>query len=307
MSKPTYPYDPSTSIPSLSGKTFLITGGTAGVGRESVLQLAQHNPSRILFTGRNATAAQALIADVKAKNPDVDVQFIKCDFTSLQSVHSGAQKILRENSRLDVLLCNAGIMAVAKGLTEDGYSNQFGVNHLAHALLIKLLLPLLQRTAKLPETSVRVVISSSQGAIFAPGIDFKALKSEHDMGVLGASRRYTESKLANLLYAISLSKKYPEITTVSIHPGIINTGLFDSVDGVLDKVLLHSTTFWRQISVADGAKNQLWAATVEERGLESGMFYEPVGRVGRRSKASRDEGLAEELWAWTEVELRDYN
>lgn len=111
-------------------------------------------------------------------------------------------------------------MAIAAGTTQDGYENQFGTNHVAHALLVKKLLPALQQTAK--ETGdARIVFLTSLGFAIMPsgGIVFKDLKSPQSLLISGPWLRYGQSKLANIVYASELAKRYPDVTTVAIHPG----------------------------------------------------------------------------------------
>ncbi|KAF2727099.1 oxidoreductase [Polyplosphaeria fusca] len=303
MASSTYPYNPSKEIPPLDNKVILITGGTAGIGTEFILQFAKHNPARIYFTGRNETSAKKVITSAKAINANLDIHFLQCDFTSLKSVQAAAQKFASSNTRLDILMCNAGIMMTPPGTTADGYELQMGVNHIAHALLIKALLPLLQHTSTLPNTTTRIVLTSSLAATNPMGgIRFADLKTAQDWGAMGPMMRYAQSKLANVLYAKQLAVHYPSITSVSIHPGIFKSGLWQ-VHRRIDRAVLQLTTFWRQVSVEDGAKNGLWCATVGEGEVENGAFYEPVGRRGEESRFMRDEGLAGELWEWTEREL----
>ncbi|KAF1994838.1 short-chain dehydrogenase/ reductase-like protein [Amniculicola lignicola CBS 123094] len=298
---PAYKYDPSTDIPSLSSKVFLVTGGTAGLGMETVLQLAKHDPARIIFTGRNVSAADKTISAAKKVNPGLDIVFMPCDFTSLDSVYAIGKEVLKQNLRLDVLLCNAGVMAVPAAVTKDNYEIQFGINHIAHALLMKVLLPLLQRTASLPNTSVRIVSNTSLGFAGSKGIHLDKINAPGASSFIGRWFRYSDAKLANILYAQQLAKHYPEITSVAIHPGVIITGLVSSLP-LFDRIFVFLTTWWQQIDESDGVKNQLWAATAGD-GVANGAFYEPVGVIGRTTKASLDVKGAEKLWDWTEKEL----
>lgn len=114
-------FNPATDIPSLDGKVILLTGGTAGLGRETLVTLAKHNPAKIFFTGRNASSAEKTITDLKQNAPNVAVKFVSCDQSSLVSVQKAAKEFLAEADRLDLLFCVAGIMALPPGLTKDGY------------------------------------------------------------------------------------------------------------------------------------------------------------------------------------------
>ncbi|KAJ6598514.1 dehydrogenase with different specificitie [Mycena sp. CBHHK59/15] len=299
-------FDPATDIPDLSGKIILVTGGTAGIGKESVLAFAKHNPARIYFTGRDSQRATATIAEAKTAATSVAVIFLQCDMTSLKAVEAAAKQVISESDRLDILMCNAGIMAVPPALTKDGYEIQFGTNHIAHALLIKLLLPTLLRTADTPNSDVRIVSLTSQGFGGHPrgGILFKDLRTTQDY-FFGSWTRYGQSKLANILFAAELARRHPQITSLSIHPGVIQTGLVKNLSA-LKKALVYITSPFSMMTPAEGARNQLWAATGDKTKMINGEYYEPVGMPGRHLRMSRDHKLAGQLWDWTDKELQGY-
>ncbi|GAB1207880.1 hypothetical protein APSETT445_006615 [Aspergillus pseudonomiae] len=208
--------------------------GTAGVGAQSVTQLAKHSPARIYISGRNATSAETIINEIAESGSNTPVSFVECDLASLDSVKKAAEDILAKESRLDVLMCNAGIMALPPDLTKDGYEVQFGTNHLGHALLIQKLLPLLQQYRRSRCGCYQLHPSG--------GIVFDDLKHTQDYGVFGSWRRYGQSKLANILYARELARRYPDITTVSVHPGVITTGLVENL-GWAHRWFIYATTF----------------------------------------------------------------
>ena len=205
-------------------------------------------------------------------------------------------------------MCIAGIMAQPTGLTKDGYELQFGTNHLGHALLIKKLLPHLERKAN-QGCDARIIILTSQALFFRPkeGIVFDELKTVQDFCVLGPWRRYGQSKLANLLYARELARRYPGIVTVPVHPGVVSTGLVANT-GVMDKALVYTTNLGKLLKPAEGAYNQCWAATAAKEKISSGMYYEPVGELmqSKLDATAKDDGLARRLWDWTEGELKGY-
>ncbi|KAG0645855.1 putative oxidoreductase [Hyphodiscus hymeniophilus] len=308
------PFNPSTDIPSLAGKVIFITGGNVGLGKETVLQLAQHDPAHIYLSARTEPKALEAINDIQTVVPNCPpITFIQCDLTSLPSVQDAAQRFARQEKRLDILILNAGIMATPPGTTEQGYEIQFGTNHIGHALLTKLLMPTLSATAELPDSDVRVISLSSAGHALAPvskGIDFAQLKT--DMSSSFTMTRYGQSKLANILYIRELAKQYPKITAVSVHPGIVNTNLYQSMTAwsVLGNAVgVAKSRFYT--SVQDGAKNQLWAC-VARRGTEakgevkSGGYYTPVGVEDQGSRFAKNQELAKKLWVWTEAELEGY-
>lgn len=184
------------------------------------------------------------------------------------------------------------------GITTQGYELQFGTNHLGHALLFSLLHPILHPGA-------RVITLSSRGHkahIPTGGIAFSTLASPQLelSGVL----KYTQSKLANVVYARQLAKHYPDIVSIAIHPEDVATQLFSkgAVGGGPEiEYLAREIAPKVGVSVEEGAKNGLWAATAVD--VESGRYYEPVGVLGRGSELSRDEELGRRLWEWTEGAL----
>lgn len=131
-------------------------------------------------------------------------------------MRSAVEQVKAETSRLDVVMANAGVMVLPTGLTRQGYEQQFGINHLGNALFVRGLLPLLRKTAG-EGYDVRVIILTSLAWTQAPkgGILFDGLRTEQDM-FLGKFIRYAQSKLANLLYAKELAKRFPEVATVSV-------------------------------------------------------------------------------------------
>ncbi|KAL2145251.1 hypothetical protein VTI28DRAFT_7619 [Corynascus sepedonium] len=304
-------FDPKNDIPNLEGKVILVTGGTAGVGARSVVQLAQRNPAHIYFTGRNAKSADAVIKEATATGSKTDVQFLPCDLASLASVKSAAEKVLAEQSRLDVLLANAGIMDVPELLTEDGYEMHFGVNYLGHALLIRKLLPLLERTAADPQADVRVVVLTSTGFLAAPsgGIQFNRVKTVQKFHFLSGLIRYGQSKLADLLLARELARRYPAILSVSVTPGIVDTDLVSNLSTLL-RVTSKVSAYLTQgglIKPEDGAKSQLWCVGAPKCEVKAGEFYEPVGVHSKvSSKYSTDMELSKRLWEWTDAELEKW-
>ncbi|KAJ7633704.1 oxidoreductase [Mycena rosella] len=299
-------FNSSTDIPDLSRKVIFVTGGTAGIGKESVLAFAKHNPQCVYFSGRDSKRAAEVITEAKTAAPSANLVFLECDLTSLTSVENAARQLTSESDRLDILLCNAGVMNVPPALTKEGFEIHFGVNHLSHALFIKLLLPTLLRTADEPNSDVRIVSLTSQGFIGHPGggIVFKDLRTTQGSGLMKAMR-YGQSKLANILYAAELAKRYPQIKSVSIHPGVVQTNLVASQSGFM-KALIHITNPFSIVTPADGARNQLWAATYDKHSVVNGAYYEPVGVPGRHARKSKDEKLAGELWEWTDKELEGF-
>jgi NAD(P)-dependent dehydrogenase (short-subunit alcohol dehydrogenase family) len=283
--------------------------GNAGLGKQTVAYLAAHKPARIYLAARTASKASAAIADIKSSVPNAcDIIHLPLDLTSFSSIAEAAATFQRSESRLDILINNAGIMACPYSTTKEGYEIQFGTNHMGHALFTRLLLPTLLKTAETPDGDARIVTLSSAGhAIGVPNglvLDQQALEQQ------GTWKRYGQSKLCNLLYARELAERYPQITSVSLHPGVIFTDLFQSMrSNVFLKLgMWVYGCFFFMIpghfkSPEGGALNQTWAATTRKENLVNGAYYKPVGVKSEGSKSARDKGLQKKLWEYTDAEL----
>ncbi|CAE7025725.1 hypothetical protein P3342_005645 [Pyrenophora teres f. teres] len=302
-------FNPAQDIGSLEGKVILVTGGNAGLGKQTIAYLSAHNPTRIYLAARTESKAREAITSIKSSVPNAcEIVHLPLDLTSFSSIASAASTFKSQETRLDILINNAGIMAVPYSTTKEGYEIQFGTNHMGHALLTKLLLPTMLETAKQPGADVRIVNLSSRGHLAAAskGIEFdQAALEQHNTW-----RRYGCSKLANILFARELAEQYPQITSVSLHPGVILTDLFGSLRAnVILKWALWIYGFLGLFlpghykSPEGGALNTTWCATVSKGELENGAYYMPVGKKDGGSKWARDEGLRKKLWEWTEEEL----
>ncbi|CAG8976415.1 hypothetical protein HYALB_00008540 [Hymenoscyphus albidus] len=271
LSRPAVHFDTEKDLPDLSGKVIAITGGNAGLGLETILRLAPHSPSHIYILARNASSTSSSISHVQSLVSNCcPLTHIPCDLSDLSSVSSCAETFLKSTSRLDILFLNAGVMMVPPGLTKQGYEIQFGTNHLGHFLLSELLVGIMEKTAK-EGGDVRVVVVSSIGMQFSPksGIPYASLQSTGSAFIFSSLWRYGTSKLANALFAREFHARYhgQGITCVSVHPGVIATGLWSS--------------FFQF------AEN--WVAV-----------------VGQGTWNSCDMGKARELWEWSEKAVEGY-
>lgn len=309
-------FNPETDIPPLTDKVILVTGGNAGLGKQAVLEYARHQPGLIWLGARSVQKANAAADEIRHQVPGARIRVLELDLASFASIKKAAATVLSASPRLDILMLNAGIMATPPGLTADGYEIQFGTNHMGHALLTKLLLPLLNKTITLgnsneanqsgmsPVADVRIVSMSSDLHASAPkgGIDYATLQTQAEaMGVLG---RYYQSKLANVLWARWLARECPQFTVAAVHPGVVRTQLLKVSGTPAIMKAMRRVSGMLLTSVEQGVKNQLWASVAA--GVESGEYYGPVGVAGTASADGRDDGLARRLWDWTEKELEGH-
>ena len=298
----------STSGPALSlaGKTALITGGSRGIGAATVRELAAHRPAKIYIGARRPAAAEELIQDIHRTHPDANLAVLELDLASLSSVAKCAFEFQNTNSRLDWLILNAGIGFMKPALTKEGYELTFGTNHVGHAMLTQRLMPTLLATQR-DGHDVRVLVTSSDTShIFAPKHGL-ALAEMRKPEAFDAQRlRYGHSKLANVLFARKLAQVYPSIKTVSVHPGLVKTDIFGKADGsgMFMTAMTVILVALMGMTGAKGAESSLWCATAKD--VQTGEYYEPVGKMMSHKGFNSDQKLAEELWEWTEKELAQH-
>ncbi|KAK9773252.1 putative Oxidoreductase [Seiridium cardinale] len=303
-------FNPEKDIPSLEGKVVFVTGGTAGLGKSSVLALAKHQPSHVYFSGRNAKAADSVIDEIKKSSPGVGATFVKLDMNSLAAVKGSCSQFTHD--RLDILMCNAGIMDQPAAVSTDGYETHFATNHLAHAMLIQQLLPIMLKTAELPGSDVRIVSNTSLAWQIHPkeGIAFETLRKDKP-GFVGSYYSYGQSKIANIIYAREIARRYPQITSVSIHPGVVKTDMVNTLP-LARRAIVYVSQFVQGVGLLEpsqGCLSQLWAAAgAKKRELLNGAYYRPVGVLSNDTlnKTATDPKLAEELWTWTQGVLANF-
>lgn len=156
--------------------------------------------------------------------PNANITFLHLDLASLESVKEAADTFNAQSDRLDVLINNAGVMALPASTTKDGYEIQFGTNHIGHFYFTKLLMPTLQRTAE-SQRDVRIVNLSSEGHRLPPRSGLALKDARSSMASYNTWVRYGQSKLANILFTRELTRRYPNIKSITLHPGGIETGL----------------------------------------------------------------------------------
>ena len=208
-------------IPPLDGKTVLVTGANSGIGLAAAMTFAHHG-ARVLLACRNASRAQVAMDEIRSQaTGPVDVGIVTLDLASLDSIRAAADVVRSDEDRLDVLVNNAGLMAVDRSRTEDGFEMQFGVNHLGHFALTGQLLPLLLSTPR-----SRIVTMSSMGHRVGR---LRLDDLFFDQRGYDRWRPYFQSKLANLLFTSELQRRLAHVGAstigLSAHPGASDTDI----------------------------------------------------------------------------------
>ncbi|HEY3906236.1 MAG TPA: SDR family oxidoreductase [Streptosporangiaceae bacterium] len=274
-------------VSELAGRTFLVTGGNAGVGYATAIDLARRG-GRVHIAGRSKSKGEAAVASIKAETGSDQVFLVLLDLANLDSVRAGAQAVLALGEPLHVLINNAGVGG-QRGLTSDGFEIHFGVNHLGHFLLTQELLPLITESGP----GARIVVVASDSHYQATGIDFSQLRSR-TKSVTGL-REYSVSKLANVLFSAELARRLAGtgVNTYCVHPGVVASEIWRRVPWPL-RPLIKS----RMLTITEGAQTSLYCATSPDVAGETGLYYEKSA-VREPSKVAQPE-LAEELWAYSE-------
>jgi len=256
-------------IPAQDGRTAVVTGADGGLGRVIARELARAG-ARVVMASRDPAAASAAVAAIKAAAPSATLVVAKLDLADLGSVREFSQNFLATSEGLDLLINNAGVMAVPHQRTADGFELQLGVNHLGHFALTGLMLPALRE-----RPGARVVTITS--LLHKLGrIRFDDLQGDRRYGRWAA---YNQSKLANLMFALELDRRLKAarlpLISVAAHPGYSATPLWLRATPWYVRTPLRLMNPLIAQSGERGALPALYAATVPE--LPGGSYIGPDG------------------------------
>jgi retinol dehydrogenase 14 len=269
----------------MAGKTVLITGGTAGIGKATALGLATMG-AHVAITGRDPARTEAAAGEIHAAGGGQVDAFV-ADLSSQSEVRRLAGEVLQRLSRIDVLVNNAGGYWNTRHITVDGLEHTFALNHLAPFLLTHLLLDRLTHSAP-----ARVVTVSSHA--HADGrIDFDDLQGERSYS---GARAYNQSKLANVLFTYELARKLQDtsVTANVLHPGVVNTSFgADDPAGVQRLLIPFMRPFMK--TPAQGAATPIHLASEPDLEQVTGRYF-ANSKPKKSSQRSYDEATAARLW-----------
>jgi len=291
-------------IPDLSGKTVVITGANSGLGLVAADALAAKG-AQVVLACRDQAKGRAAEAEIRGRHAGAKTALMSLDLSSLADIRRFADAVQAAHPRIDVLMNNAGVMALPYRKTADGFEMQFGTNHLGHFALTGLLLDRMLKT-----DGARVVTVSS-GAHRMGRIRFDDPQWEQGYRKWPA---YGQSKLANLLFAYELQRRLAAAgaTAISVaaHPGYAATNLQavgPQMQGssLLERLMEIGNTLFSQ-SAAMGALPQIYAAVAP--GVQGGDYYGPDGigelwghpRKVTSNASSQDVDAARRLWTLSE-------
>ncbi len=269
----------------------LITGANTGIGRVTARELARQGV-HVFVACRSAERTQALLDEVRGTDPGARIEWLALDLTSFKSINQCAQTFLATGLPLHLLINNAGL-AAARGLTQDGFELAFGVNHVGHFLLTRLLLDRIKSSAP-----ARIVTVASKAHYRAPGLDWTAVRQPTKTAT--GLNEYCVSKLANVLFSAELGRMLhgSGVTTYSLHPGVVASDVWRSVPWPLRSI---AKLF--MISTENGAATSLYCANSDDVAGQTGLYYDEC-RVKQPSKTAHDPVLAAALWKASEDWVR---
>ena len=270
----------------------LITGGNAGIGKETAIALAKKGHT-ITIACRNETKAQQAVADIKAASKQQAIHYLPCDLSSFKSVRNCAAAYRQQFGQLDILINNAGLITDKLKLTEDGFELQIGVNHLGHFLLTNSLIDLLEKSAE-----PRIVTVSSK-AHYRAKMNFKTFKGEVGAERYKGMAAYGQSKLANILFTKELARRYPKISSHCLHPGVVSTEIAQKNENKRLWGFMWKLFSPFMLSTAKGAKTSVYLATSSDALKTNGKYFDKQKEVAP-SALAEDAALAAELWKVSE-------
>jgi NAD(P)-dependent dehydrogenase (short-subunit alcohol dehydrogenase family) len=292
----------AADIPDQAGKTAVVTGANSGIGVVTARELARAG-ARIVLACRDTGKGEVAAEDIRARVEKADLEVLRLDLADLTSVRAFAEEFAGRHDGLDLLVNNAGVMALPYRKTADGFEMQLGTNHLGHFALSALLLPMLRSQAR--------VVTVASGAHRYGKINFDDLQSERRYRKWAA---YGQSKLANLLFAYELQRRVDAaglaLRSVAAHPGYADTNLPNPGTQMTGSRVRHAVmALGARLLAQDaemGALPSLYAATVTD--LPGGTYvgagdrFETRGhpRIVGASAAAKDPDTARRLWQISE-------
>jgi NAD(P)-dependent dehydrogenase (short-subunit alcohol dehydrogenase family) len=262
----------TADIPPLNGRTAVITGATGGLGYETALALAGAG-ANVVLTGRNEAKGRDALQNIRRQFPNAAIAYETLDLANLASVAEFASRYAAAHTSLDLLVNNAGVMALPqRQLTSDGFEMQLGTNYLGHYALTAHLLPLL-RQGHQPR-----VVNLSSLAHRSGAINFGDLQSAKSYS---SWKAYCQSKLAMLMFALELQRRSDAagwgLMSNAAHPGFARTDLIANGPGA-NSLMSQLGRFVQPLisqSAAEGALPTLFAATSPD--AKAGGYYGPNG------------------------------
>ncbi|WP_329135012.1 oxidoreductase [Streptomyces sp. NBC_01476] len=286
-------------IPAQHGKLALVTGANSGLGRITALELARAGAT-VLLAGRTPASLEEAAAAITREVPGAGLLPVRLDLADLASVEEAAAAVIALDRPLDLLINNAGVMAVPeRRTTKDGFELTFGTNHLGHFALTGRLLPALLRAESARVVTVSALVARNRG------LTFDDVAGERKYTPMSA---YALSKYANVVFTQELARRAAAtpLTAVAVHPGSANTGIQRHVPRLVKAVVGVAMERVLGQRPEEAALPSLYAAT--EPGIAPAAFIGPTGRMETRGApgpvklpaTAADPAIGRTLWELSE-------
>lgn len=274
----------------MTNKIALITGATAGIGKETAREIAKSGATTVLVA-RNKAKGEAVVEELKRSTNNEKIDLLVADLSVISEIRRCADEFKSKYDRLDILVNNAGAIFDKRETTSDSLEKTFALNHISYFLLTNLLLDVIKQSQP-----ARIVSVSSAAHSFGK-IDFDNLQSEKSFSKLGT---YSNSKLMNVLFTYELARRLKEtkITANCLHPGAVASDFGNELSGIFKLLVSFGRQFFF-ISSEKGAETSVYLATSPEVEDVTGKYFDNKKAVSSL-KISSDEDLQKRLWEKSE-------
>jgi retinol dehydrogenase 12 len=271
----------------VAGKTMVVTGATSGIGEVAACELAKQG-ARIVFTARDRERAAATMTKLRSANPSADHKMHLADLSSLAGMKRVANEIAQSESRIDVLINNAGAVFLSRKTSADGLEMTFATNHMAYFVVTNILLE------RLKATPGARIVSTASDAHKSGKLDFSDLQSERSYSSFGV---YGTTKLENILFTRELSRRLQGtgITANCQHPGFVGTRFGQSSTSNILLKGLSRVIMSFGLKPEEGAKTMIYLASSPEVEGKSGGYYYKC-KPEQPTAAAQNDDDARRLW-----------
>jgi NAD(P)-dependent dehydrogenase (short-subunit alcohol dehydrogenase family) len=280
---------------SMQGKVVVLSGGTSGIGEAAAIKLAKMG-ARLVLVARDARRAETTLKRLQKTSPGTangpEHTAHLADLSLVAETRRVAREIAAAESRIDVLINNAGLICARRQMTAEGYELTFATNHLAYFVLTRGLLPRMLDSA--PARIVNTASEVHRGA----KLDFRDLQSEHGYSGFGA---YAKSKLANILFTSELARRLSGegVTANSLHPGVVASRFGIPREGQRGDASSVRFLEAHGISPEEGAETIVYLASAADAAKASGQYFNQC-RAVTPSQEAQNRAVAEKLWEESE-------
>ncbi len=266
----------------LKNKTAIITGATSGIGRVTAMAIAREG-ARLVLPLRDLDKGKTLREEIEKETGNASVEIMHCNLASFDSVRQFAEDFRKKYDSLYLLVNNAGLWEAKRKESDDGIEMNFAVNHLAPFMMTNLLLDIIKKSAP-----ARIISVASTAHKYGK-MRFSDLEGKKSWGSM---QSYAQSKLANILFTRRLAKDLEGsgVTANCLHPGVVNTQLFNKLPGFIQKV---SSLF--MITPEKGAQTSIYLATSPDVENITGEYFDKR-KIAKTTAHARDMQVADTLW-----------